>query len=81
MENCEPGASYTTNLTALSWESFYNSMETSFLPGNRSPRDGFSAREFLLISVHGDILIQEINLKSRAAVSLWHLCMEILCIL
>lgn len=81
MENCEPGASYTTNLTALSWKSFYNSAETSFLPGNRSPRDRLSAREFLLISVHGDILIQEINLKSRAAVSLWHLWMEILCIL
>lgn len=69
MENCEPGASYTTNLTALCRESFYNSMETGFLPGSGGPRDGYSAREFLLISVHGNILIQEINLKSRAAVS------------
>lgn len=69
MENCEPGASYTTTLTTLCRESFYNSMETSFLPGSGSPRDGYSAREFLLISVHGGILIQDINLKSRAVVS------------
>lgn len=79
MENCEPGASYTTNLTALCRESSYNRMETSFLPGHGSPGDGYSAGEFLLISVHGGILIQEINLKSHAVVSLWHLWREILC--
>lgn len=79
MENCELRASYTTELTACCRESLYNSTETSVLPGDWSPGDRHSASILLLINVHGSQLIQEINLKSCAVVSQWHLWREMSC--